>query len=271
MSDTPFPLPEDGVAPRVLAAFDADAKIPRALDALGPIAGREVVLVGAGPAGHRVRELVALGGRVTALAAPTDLEPLRAAVADLGEDVRVAEGDEGATGLPDASTDVVVSFWDGYRPPADAAVAEADRILRPDGRLLLVRDYGRDDHVRAEPAIADETYAWSRRDGWYLTHGFRVRVIHAFWTFGDLDEARELLEAAFGEGGRAMAAGLTRPRISHNVAVYHRNHGGVGPSPVVRPDREERRSGGGERQAAGPGDARRDGRPGPAPPADAGA
>jgi SAM-dependent methyltransferase len=204
---------------------------------------------------------------VTALARPPHVEALRAAVADLGEVVTVATGDPTTTGLTDGAADVVVSFWDGYRPPADAAVAEADRILRPDGRLLLVRDYGRDDHVRAEPEIADEALAWSRRDGWYLTHGFRVRVIHAFWTFTDLDEAHELLEATFGDAGGALAAGLTRARISHNVAVYHRNRGGVGPSPVAREGRRDRDPDG-ERRGGGRTDQRTQ-RPAPRP--DAGA
>jgi SAM-dependent methyltransferase len=275
VSDTPFPLPEDGVASRLVAAFDADAKIPRALDALGPVDGRDVVLVDA-DRGYRARQLAGMGARVTALVAaprPTD-DPgagegidagghpdpghaaraaasgggaggdahdaaelrLRASIADLDGRVRVATGDAAATGLPDACADVVVALWTAYRPPAEAAVAEADRILRPDGRLLVVHDYGRDDHVRAEPAIADDTVAWSRRDGWYLTNGFRVRVIHAFWTFADLDEAHELLAAAFGEAGSTLADGLTRPRISHNVAVYHRTRGAGGPSPATRPE-----------------------------------
>jgi SAM-dependent methyltransferase len=238
VSDTPFPLPEDGVASRLIAAFDADAKIPRALEALGPVAGRDVVLVDA-DRGYRARQLAALGARVTALLAPLGGKDGAAAEAraDLGDSVRVALGDAGATGLPDGCADAVVSFWTAYRPPADAAVAEADRILRPGGRLLVVHDYGRDDHVRVEPAIAEETLAWSRRDGWYLTHGFRVRVIHAFWRFADVDEAHELLAAAFGDAGSAVADGLARPRISHNVAVYHRNRGGEGPSPVVKAGR----------------------------------
>jgi SAM-dependent methyltransferase len=155
--------------------------------------------------------------------------------------VSVAPGVADATGLPEASADAVVALWSAYRPPAEAAVAEADRILRPDGRLLVVHDYGRDDHVRAEPEIAADVLAWSRRDGWYLTHGFRVRVILGFWTFADLDEAAELLGAAFGSAGDALARTLTRPRFSHNVAVYHRNRGGEGPSPVQRPDRGDRR------------------------------
>jgi SAM-dependent methyltransferase len=248
VSDTPFPLPEDGVASRLVAAFDADAKIPRALEALGPVADRDVVLVDA-DRGYRARQLADLGARVTALVAPARGRgvkaarareaSLRASVADLADRVRVVPGVADATGLPDECADVVIALWSAYRPPAGSAVAEADRILRPDGRLLVVHDYGRDDHVRAEPGIAAETLAWSRRDGWYLTNGFRVRVIHAFWTFADLVEARELLTAAFGEGGGALAEGLSRPRVSHNVAVYHRNRGGDGPSPVQRSRRPD--------------------------------
>lgn len=241
MSDTPFPLPEDGVASRLMAAFDADAKIPRALDALGPLAGRDVVLVDAG-CGYRARQVAGLGARVTALVDQASVDALSRTLADLGDGTAVRAGAAIATDLPDASADVVVAMWSAFRPPADAEVAEADRILRPGGRLLVVHDYGRDDHVRAEPAIVDETIAWSRRDGWYLTHGFRVRVIHAFWTFEDVDEARELLGAAFGEGGRAVADGLSRPRFSHNVAIYHRNRGGVGPSPVGDPERDAGRA-----------------------------
>ncbi len=224
-----------------MAAFDADAKIPRALDALGPLAGRDVVLVDAGR-GFRARQVAGLGARVIALADEAAVDGLARALADLGDRAAVRVGAAGATGLPDASTDLVVAMWSAFRPPADAEVAEADRILRPGGRLLVVHDYGRDDHVRAEPAIADETVAWSRRDGWYLTHGFRVRVIHAFWEFADVDEARELLGVAFGAAGRAVADGLSRPRFSHNVAVYHRNRAGVGPSPVGRPERDPGRT-----------------------------
>ena len=33
---------------------------------------------------------------------------------------------------------------------------------------------------------------------------------------------RAFLESAFGDAGRAVAERLTRPRLSYNVAVYHR-------------------------------------------------
>ena len=110
--------------------------------------------------------------------------------------------------------------------PCPAEVAEAERILRPGGRLLVLHDYGRDD---LEPirgaATSAEIVRWSRRDGWYLAHGFRIHVIHAFWTFASVEEAAEVLGEGFGAPGLAVAARLHRPRVAHNVAIYHRSRG----------------------------------------------
>ena len=55
--------------------------------------------------------------------------------------------------------------------------------------------------------------------------GFRMRVIHCFWTFESIDDAADFLEAAFGRAGREVAASMKRPRLSYNVAVYHRGLG----------------------------------------------
>ena len=45
-----------------------------------------------------------------------------------------------------------------------------------------------------------------------------------------LDEARTFLADAFGEPGESLGAGLKRPRLSWNVAIYHRSRGGVDPA-----------------------------------------
>ena len=104
-------------------------------------------------------------------------------------------------------------------PPA---LAEADRVLRPGGRLLVVHDYGRDDVSGLRGADAPEYTTWSRRDGPFLRDGFRIHVVHCFWTFGSLDDARSLLHDAFGPAGDELALRLRRPRLAWNVAVYHR-------------------------------------------------
>ena len=46
---------------------------------------------------------------------------------------------------PDGSLDAIVSLWSGFRGVDEAALAEVDRVLAPDGRLLVVHDYGRDE------------------------------------------------------------------------------------------------------------------------------
>jgi hypothetical protein len=65
----------------------------------------------------------------------------------------------------------------------------------------------------------------SRRDGPFLRGGFKVRVVHCFWTFESIEEAGAFLGESFGDVGREVATGMKRPRLSYNVAVYHRTVG----------------------------------------------
>lgn len=226
MADLPLELP-GGLAARLAHALDQEGKIPRALDALGPLGGREVVLVDAA-GGIRARTLATLPAHLRLVEPAARVAALRASLGDLdgaAERVEVVAGEPAATGLPDASVDAVIGLWSAFRAPADAETAEADRILRPGGRLLIVHDYGRDDVSRllgARPEYVD----WGMRSGWYLRHGFRLRVVHCFWTFATLEDARGFVEEAFPGTGAVVAEGLKRPRLSYNVAVYHRTRGG---------------------------------------------
>ena len=122
---------------------------------------------------------------------------------------------------PAASVDVVVSCWSGFRNDAVAELAEVGRVLRPGGRLLVLHDYGRDDVSRLRPPDLPEYTTWSRRDGWFLTTGFKVRVIHCWWTFDSIEDCVILLNEGFGDRGKELAGALKRPRLSYNVAIYH--------------------------------------------------
>jgi hypothetical protein len=206
VADLPFDLHGE-LADRLMDALEQEGKIARALDALGPVAGRDVLVVD--PAtGVRAAELADLGARI------------------------VPDGPDGRRGLPGGSVDTVVALWSAFRPPSPIEVEEADRILRTDGRLLVVHDYGRDDVSRLRPD-ANEIGTWSRRDGWFLRTGFRIRVIHSFWTFESLAAARAFLAEAFGSPGLELGESLKRPRLSYNVAVYHRSRGDVGSADPV--------------------------------------
>lgn len=193
----------DGRAERLARVLDVEAKIPRALESLGPVGGRDVLLID-GADGIRARQLAELGARVA----------FARADATAGIDA------------PDASADVVVSLWTPFRCTDAAEASEVARVLRPGGRLLVVLDYGRDDvsHLRGD---LPEYGSLSRRAGPYLAGGFKVRVVHCFWTFASSDEAGAFLEDGFGDLGRGVAARMKRPRLSYKVAVYHRTFEGA--------------------------------------------
>lgn len=199
MADLPFEPADAGSTQQLLRAVDAEGKIPRALEAHGPFADRDVVLFGASP--ERARWLTEAGARVTIVAEP----------AGPGH------------WPPAAGADVVVAFWAVFDGPDRAEqLTQAQRLLRPDGRLLVVLDYGRDDlDVVRGPERTASLVDWSRRDGWFLSRGFRVRVIHTFWHFETIEKGGELLRAAYGPAAEPAISRLRRPRLAHNVALYH--------------------------------------------------
>lgn len=199
MSDLPVSLPA-GLEPAFLAAFDPPGKLVAALDALGPAASRDVVVMDL--AGGPILEgLTRAGARIVRASSAS---PLR------------IEADN-------ASADAVIGLWSAFRGVEPADVAEVDRVLRPGGRHLVVHDYGRDDVSRLYPADRPEYGVWSHRFGPFLSGGFRVRVVHCFWEFETQEAATDFLVAGFGEAGATVAATLKRPRLSYNVAVYHRS------------------------------------------------
>ena len=198
MSDLPVALPSE-LERIFVRALDRAGKLVAAIDALGPIADRDVLVIGA-TGGPIIDGLIAAGARISTVAESTALKIDRA----------------------DASTDVVLGLWSAFRGVDHAEIAEVDRVLRPGGRHLAVHEYGRDDVSRLH-GERPEYGPWSHRSGPFLTGGFKVRVVHCFWEFESMDATIEFLTSAFGEVGRRVASTLKRPRLSWNVAVYHRS------------------------------------------------
>lgn len=208
MPDLSAALPTTELEGAFLGVVDIEGKLTAALEDLGPVAGRDVVLLDAGR-GFRERQLAEIGARVTAVSFP-DPSDEAAAVALLSD-------------LPHGEADVVVVVWSELATPGSAFIAQAESLLRPGGRLLIVHDYGRDDVWSLMPDRRDRVVEWSQRRGPFLGAGFRVRVIHCWWTFESAEGARELLVAGFGELGAAAADGMKRPRLEYQVAIYHRS------------------------------------------------
>src|ERR1035437_8831886 len=208
MPDLSAALPTTDLEDLLLGVVDVEGKLTAALENLGPVAGRDVVLLDAGR-GFRARQLAEIGSRVTAV---TFLDARdEPAVLD-----RIAE-------LPAADADVVLPPGSELAAPGSAFIAHAERLLRPCGRLLLVHDYGRDDVWNLWPDLRARQVEWSQRRGPFLGDGFRVRVIHCWWTFESAEQARAVLEAGFGELGVELANQMKRTRLEYQVAIYHRS------------------------------------------------
>jgi hypothetical protein len=207
MPDLSAALPTTEPEEVFLRIVDVEGKLTAALEDLGPVAGRDVVLLDA-DGGYRLRQLAEIGARVTPVVFP-DARDEEAALVIMAN-------------LPAAEADAVVVPWSEMATPGSAFITAAERLLRPGGKLLLIHDYGRDDVWNLRPDLRDRQVAWSQRRGPFLGVGFRVRVLHCWWTFESMEEARELLEAAFGENGVTVADRMKRPRLEYQVAVYHR-------------------------------------------------
>jgi hypothetical protein len=206
VADLPFDLPVP-LADRLRAVADTENKIVRALDALGPLSGRDAALL-AIPDGPLRDRLLATGLRPHDVPASAPLQ----------------------LALPDGSVDVVVAMWGGFDGVRRAELDEADRALRPGGRLLVVHDYGRDEVSSLADPASPQYREWSHPRGPFLQGGgFKIRVLHCFWTFPSIEDAQSFLGEAFGARGEAVGAAMKRPRLSWNVAVYHRWRGGTAP------------------------------------------
>lgn len=206
-------------------AIDPERKVLAALERITPVSGRRIADIGTG-IGHYPMLLARRTGRTYGIESDPELlaEARRRASASHQPNIRIVEG--AATRLPlrDGTVDIVLT---GAIDPDDAAlpaVGEALRVIRPGGRLVVIGYYGRDDVAALlEPeVVAHALEATRRRTGWWLRHGFKIKVVHARLDLGDPVTAHELLPRLYGDRGRAYLMGPHPSSLRLNIGLYHR-------------------------------------------------
>ena len=124
--------------PEAYKRFFYRARFRAVLGALDPQAGEEILEVGCG-SGAYTRELVERGARVTATeVAPGPLAQARRNLGPLAAETELRIEDAQRLSLPDGRFDkVLLSEVIEHVPEPDRAIAEAARVLRPGGLLVV--------------------------------------------------------------------------------------------------------------------------------------
>lgn len=203
-------------------AQDADGDVWRVLTGLVDWSGRDVVDVGCGDGFHLPRFAEAARHVTGVEPYPPLVRRARARVAGL-EHVEVLTGAAQRLPLPDASADVVharTAYFFG--PGCEPGLAEADRVLRPGGSLVIVDldvrhpPYG--DWMRADLP----SYDTAEIDDFFARLGFSSRGVQTVWRFASRDDLAAVLRIEFSAkvAQRALAevTGLSLPvgyRVLH--------------------------------------------------------
>ena len=209
---------------RLGAVIDPDRKVLAALERITPLAGKRIADVGTG-IGHYPMLLARHTGRTYGIESdPALLDVARQrAIESHQPNLRIVEG--GLTSLPlrDGAVDVVLC---GLIEADDASlpgIEELLRVLRPGGRLIVIGYYGRDQVASLlEPeVVAHALEATQRRTGWWLRHGFKIKVVHSRIDISDPAVAMELLPRLYGDRARAFLMGPHPPSLTLKLGLYH--------------------------------------------------
>ncbi len=210
---------------RLSDAIDPDRRILAALERILPLSGKRIADVGTG-IGHYPLLLARRTGRTYGVEADPAVadEARRRVAASHQPNLRIVEGSADALPLRDGAVDVVLTGLidadDGSLP----AIAEAMRVLRPGGRLVVIGHYGRDDVAGLlEPEVVRHALdATQRRTGWWLRNGFKIKVVHTRLDLRDEATAHELLPRLYGDRGQAFLMGPHRTMLELKLGLFHR-------------------------------------------------
>jgi SAM-dependent methyltransferase len=216
--------PDPVLHARLGEVIDPERKVLAALERIVPLAGKRIADVGTG-IGHYPMLLARHTGRTYGIESdPALLEAARQrASAAHQPNLRIVEGGLESLPLRDEAVDVVLC---GLIEPDDAslpAIAELLRVLRPGGRLVVIGYYGRDQvGSLLEPEVVSHAFeATQRRTGWWLRHGFKIKVVHSRLDISDPTTAMELLPRLYGDRGRAFLMAPHPLSLTLKLGLYH--------------------------------------------------
>ena len=210
---------------RLTAAIDPERKVLDALERMMPLGGKRIADVGTG-IGHYPMLLARRTGRTYGIEAQAPLLPeaRQRATESHQPNIRIVEGTPTALPLRDGAVDLVLTA--GLTPDDTSlpAIAEAMRVLRPGGRLVVIGYYGRDDVAPLlEPeVVAQSIEATHRRTGWWLRNRFKIKVVHARVDLSDPDIAHDLLPRLYGDRGRAYLMAPHGTSLRLKLGLFHR-------------------------------------------------
>lgn len=204
--------------------IDPDRKVLAALERIVPLAGKRIADVGTG-IGHYPMLLARHTGRTYGIEsdpALLDIARQRASAAHQ-PNLRIVEGGPEALPLRDEAVDVVLCGLIDADDASLPAIAEMLRVLRPGGRLVVIGYYGRDQVASLlEPeVVAHALEATQRRSGWWLRHGFKIKVVHSRLDVSDPATALELLPRLYGDRGRAFLMAPHPASLTLKLGLYH--------------------------------------------------
>lgn len=205
--------------------IDPERKVLAALERITPISGKRIADVGTG-IGHYPMLLARRTARTYGIESdPALLAAARERASDAHQpNIRIIEGEANRLPLHDGAVDIVLTSQIEPDDRSQPMIAEAVRVLRPNGRLIVIGYYGRDDVAALlEPeVVAHALEATQRRTGWWLRNGFKIKVVHAKLDLRDAALAHELLPRLYGDRGRAYLMGAHRPMLDLKLGLYHR-------------------------------------------------
>ena len=203
---------------------DPGRKVLAALERIVPLSGKRIADVGTG-IGHYPMLLARRTARTYGIESdPTLLGEARQRASEAHQpNIRMVEGAPTALPLRDAAVDIVLHGLIEAEDAALPAIAEALRVLRPGGRLVVIGYYGRDD---VAPLLEPEVVAYARqatqrRSGWWLRHGFKIKVVHARLDLRDVEAAHAILPRLYGDRARAFLMSSYPPLPELNLGLYH--------------------------------------------------